>query len=55
MLDGDTYYEHGGHWGSLMMYNPEKDVVLSAHLAQAELSYDVADSAKAILVIIEAR
>ena len=54
-LDGDTYYEHGGHWGSLMMYNPEKDVVLSAHLAQAELPYDVEDSVKAILEIIEAR
>ncbi len=54
-LDGDTYYEHGGHWGSLMMYNPERDVVLSAHLAQANLPYDVEDSVKAILEIIEAR
>jgi D-alanyl-D-alanine carboxypeptidase len=43
VLDGDVYYEHGGHWGSLMMYNPEKDVVLAAHLAQAELPYDVED------------
>ena len=41
VLDGDVYYEHGGHWGSLMMYNPEKDVVLAAHLAQAELPYDI--------------
>jgi D-alanyl-D-alanine carboxypeptidase len=54
-LDGDTYYEHGGHWGSLMMVNPEKDVVLSAHLAQAELPYDVEESVRAILEIIEAR
>ena len=54
-LDGDTYYEQGGHWGSLMMYNPEKDVVLAAHLAQAELPYDVENPVKAILEIIEAQ
>jgi hypothetical protein len=39
----------------MMMYNPEKDVVLSAHLAQAELPYDVEESVRAILEIIEAR
>jgi len=38
-----------------MMYNPERDVVLSAHLAQANLPYDVEHSVKAILEIIEAR
>ncbi len=54
-LDGETYYGHGGFYGSLLLYHPQKRVTLSAHLAQANAPYDVEPSIAKILESIEAR
>jgi len=48
------YYGHGGFYGSLLMYNPEKEVVLSGHLTQANPPYAVDGLINALLEIVQA-
>ena len=37
----DIYYGHGGFYGSLLLYNPDKQITLSANVSQANTPFDV--------------
>jgi len=52
-LGDDTYYGHGGFYGSLLVYNPEKGITFSAHVAQANLPYDAEALVEVLLEIVE--
>lgn len=36
-INGDTYYGHGGYWGSRMLYCPEKEITVCAFVGQSEI------------------
>lgn len=38
-FDHDIYYGHGGYWGSLAAYCPEKKVVICENINQAFAPY----------------
>jgi len=52
-LGGETYYGHGGFYGSLLLHQPEKDITLSAHIAQANPPFDATAAVAALLQIVE--
>jgi D-alanyl-D-alanine carboxypeptidase len=39
-LGGEQYYGHGGYYGSLLLYHPQKRVTLSVHVAQVVQPFD---------------
>ena len=52
-IDGDDYYGHGGYYGSLFIYSPEKKITFSANIGQANLPYDAEELVKNILDVVE--
>jgi D-alanyl-D-alanine carboxypeptidase len=53
-LEGEQYYGHGGFYGSLLVYNPKKQVTLSVHAAQVDQPFDAESLIAALLHIVEA-
>lgn len=50
-VDGTSYYGHGGFYGSLMIYNPEKKITLVACVNQANVSFDAQAFVKKVISI----
>jgi D-alanyl-D-alanine carboxypeptidase len=53
-LNGEIYYGHGGFYGSLLAYHPEKRITLSANIGQATPPFDTEALVEAILEIVTA-
>lgn len=41
-LNGEVLYGHGGFYGSLLLYHPEKQITLSINVGQANVPFDAA-------------
>jgi D-alanyl-D-alanine carboxypeptidase len=54
-LEGETFYGHGGFYGSLLVYSPERGITLSANIGQATPPFDAEKVVAAILDIVKTR
>ncbi len=48
-MGGDTFFGHGGFYGSLLMGSPKTGILLALHIAQARAPYTVQTLAESIL------
>ena len=53
-LEGETYYGHGGFYGSLLVHSPEQGITLSANVGQANPPFDAEAVVAAVLDIVTA-
>ncbi len=52
-LDGQALYGHGGFYGSLLLYQPEKRITLAINAGQANAPFDAVETVGEMLRIVE--
>ena len=53
-LEGEKYYGHGGFYGSLLIYQPEKGLTISTNVGQANPPFDATKFVEKVLRILSA-
>ncbi|WP_224484900.1 serine hydrolase domain-containing protein [Robertkochia aurantiaca] len=52
-IEGEEYFGHSGHWGSAVLYNPEKKITLCLSVNQVETGFSFSEVIKNLIDLAE--
>lgn len=54
-FNGDVYYGHGGFWGSLIAYNPDKKILFCGNVNQVNPPFKTKEFIETLLLVVDER
>ena len=52
-VNGETYFGHGGYYGSLLLYSPQDEIVFSVNIGQANAALDPQELVNSLIEVVK--